>query len=48
MARYGTPKFTEEYCAQVRGRYLLAVAKMKMRKEKMAKSKGKTKTKKQR
>lgn len=52
IARFGTPKFTEEYCSQVRGRYLIAVAKMKMKKEKAAKaklkSKSKTKTKKQR
>lgn len=48
MARYGTPKFTKEYCDQVRGRYLVAVAKMEMRKDKSSNSKKKTKTKKQR
>jgi monofunctional biosynthetic peptidoglycan transglycosylase len=34
MARYGTPKFTKEYIAQVRKRYLESVKKMEQRKKK--------------
>ena len=33
MARYGTPKFTKEYIARVRGRYLESVKKMERQKK---------------
>jgi 5'-deoxynucleotidase YfbR-like HD superfamily hydrolase len=45
MARYGTPKFTKEYIAHVRERYLQSVQKMEKSKAKR-KSKGKNKGKK--
>ena len=45
MARYGTPKFTKEYIAHMRERYLQSVQKMEKSKAKR-KSKGKNKGKK--
>lgn len=45
MARYGTPKFTKEYIAHVRERYLQSVEKMEKSKAR-GKSKGKNKGKK--
>ena len=39
MAKYGTPKFTKEYIAGVRERYLQAVEKMEQKKKKQQKKK---------
>lgn len=39
MARYGTPKFTDEYISHVRERYLQSVEKMKKQKLRQAKNK---------
>ena len=34
MAKYGTPKFTDEYISHVRERYLQSVEKMRKKKQK--------------
>ena len=41
MAKYGTPKFTDEYISQVRERYLKSVEKMRQRKKSQQKRKKK-------
>ena len=40
MARYGTPKFTDEYISHVRERYLKSVEKMEKSKKKGKSKKG--------